>query len=297
MNERLLREIFLSFEPQAVVHLAARTDTDILDLNGDLAEYIHNTAGTHTVLWCINQTKSVKRAIITSSMFVCKPGYMPAHERDFSPFTLYGKSKMLAEEMTHEADLICSWTIIRPQTLWGPWSLRYTKGFLNILKRGLYVHPDARNVKRAYGYVGNVIWQIMRILEAPEQQINKRTLYVGDTPVNLMDWANQVSLEMTDKPVRVVPALFVRSAAWMGDLLKMVNVGFPMTSTRYKSMVQDYLTPIHITHELLGSPPVPIDEGIREFVKWNDHFVKGTKIQRNRGTPPAHIRMQRSYTR
>ena len=267
-SERLL-ETFATYQPTHVVHLAARTDTDIYELDGDLNEYVQNTTGTQHVLSAIRATPSVQRAIITSSMFVCEAGYLPQHDQDYRPFTLYGVSKKLTEEYTRAANLDCVWTIIRPQTIWGPWSLRYRDTMFPVMEKGLYFHPRKENVRRAYGYVGNVVWQIQQILQAPEAAVNEQVFYVGDRPIDLRQWVEQISRELTGKPVRLLPTPLVKGIALTGDLLKRANVSFPLTSTRFDSMTQDYLAPIEKTYEMLGSPPYSTEAGVKEMIAWH----------------------------
>lgn len=67
----------------------------------------------------IKATPSVERVIITSSQFVCGPGYIPKHDEDFAPVTVYGQSKVLTEQLTRQAGLRCVWTIVRPTNIWG----------------------------------------------------------------------------------------------------------------------------------------------------------------------------------
>ncbi len=269
MDVALLNDTFLMYQPTHVVHLAARTDTDIYELDGDLNEYAQNTQGTQHVLDAIRATPSVARAIITSSMFVCEAGYPPSHDQDYQPFTLYGVSKKLTEEYTRAAHLNCSWAIIRPQTIWGPWSLRYRDVMFKVMKKGLYFHPSKKNVRRAYGYVGNVVWQIQQILKAPEATVNEQVFYVGDLPIDLRNWVEQISLELTGKPVRLLPTPLVKGIALTGDLLKRVNVRFPLTSTRFDSMTQNYLAPIEKTYEALGTPPYTTEAGVKEMIAWH----------------------------
>lgn len=268
LNKQELLNVFESFQPTHVLHLAARTDTDIYELDGDLNEYIQNTQGTVNVLDCIKATTTVERAIITSSMFVCEAGYMPKHEQDFQPFTLYGVSKKLTEEYTRQANLNCTWTIIRPQTIWGPWSLRYRDVMFKVMKQGLYFHPSKKNVLRSYGYVGNVVWQIKEMLHAERTKVHEQVFYVGDKAIDLREWVNQISLELTQKPVRIIPTPMVKAIALFGDMMKQIGKRFPLTSTRFNSMTQDYLAPVEKTYETLGTPPYNMEEGIKEFVKW-----------------------------
>jgi nucleoside-diphosphate-sugar epimerase len=267
MDKPALQEIFSSFQPTAVIHMAARTDTDIYDLNGDLSEYIQNTEGAKNVLECIGNTASIKRAIITSSMFVCEAGYLPNDDLDFKPFTLYGVSKMLTENYTREANLNCTWTIVRPTTIWGPWALRYRQMF-NIMSRGLYFHPAKPDVLRSFGYVKNLVWQLQQLLKAPDEKVHRQVFYVGDKPINLLKWVQMVSVAYTGKPVKLMPAAVIKGLGLIGDLLKIVNISFPITSTRYNSMTQDYLTPIEKTDTTLGTPIYTIEEGVKEFTNW-----------------------------
>lgn len=286
MDKATLQEIFFDFEPTAVIHLAARTDTDIYDLDGDLEEYIQNTMGTQHVLECIKNTTSVKTTIITSSMFVCEAGFAPEHDQEYKPFTLYGVSKMLTEQYTREADLSCTWTIIRPQTIWGPHAYRYQEGLFKVIEKGLYVHPDKKDVFRAYGYVGNVVWQILQILKAPDEQVHQQVFYVGDAAVNLYEWVRMISIELTRQEVKVIPATFVKLIALAGDFLNKFKVGFPITTTRFNSMTQDYLTSIDKTYRVLGKPPYSMEEGIKDFIKWykkenkasDNHLNKRIKV-------------------
>ena len=276
MDSEHLHKLFATYQPTHVVHLAARTDTDIYDVAGDLNEYIQNTEGTKNVLDCIKATPTIERVIITSSMFVCKAGYMPQHDQDYSPFTLYGVSKKLTEDYTREADLSCTWTIIRPQTIWGPWSLRYRDVMFKVMNKGLYFHPSKRNVRRAYGYVGNVVWQIQQMLKAPSSIVHQQVFYVGDTPIDLRQWVETVAHELTGKPVRILPTAVVKGIALTGDLLTKGNIRFPLTSTRFNSMTQDYLAPIEKTYDVFGTPPFSMEEGVKEIIAW--HATDEAKI-------------------
>jgi nucleoside-diphosphate-sugar epimerase len=267
MDRPGLQETFSSFQPTAVIHLAARTDTDIYDLNGDLSEYIQNTEGTKNVLECIKNTPSIKQAIITSTMFVCEAGYLPHDDLDYKPFTLYGVSKVLTESYTREANLDCTWTIIRPQTIWGPWALRYRQMF-DIMDKGLYFHPAKPDVLRSFGYVKNLVWQLHQLLKAPAEKVHGQVFYVGDKPINLFNWVQTVSFAYTGKPVKLLPPAAIRSLGLIGDFLKTINIVFPMTSTRYNSMTQNYLTPIEKTYTTLGKPIYTIEEGVKEFTTW-----------------------------
>lgn len=266
LDEKYLIEIFRTLCPTHVVHLAARTDTT----TGDPIEaYPQNTLGTRKVLDAIGLTESVERVIITSTQFVCAPGYEPARIDDYNPHTIYGETKVITEDLTRKSGIRATWTIIRPTTVWGPWCLRYRDGFFRALRRGLYAHPGRQPCVRSYGYVGNVVHQIFRILESPPENVSGATLYVGDIPINLLDWVDGFSRELVGKPVRIAPRPLIRILAIFGDLISSVRrKEFAITSSRYHSMTQDYITDMDTTESLLGPSPFSMSAGIRETVRW-----------------------------
>lgn len=264
-GEAMRREL-AAFAPTHIVHLAARTDTE----ENDLEAYRQNHEGTRVLLSEVLRCPSLKRIIVTSTQFVCEAGYQPKDDLDFKPFTVYGESKRRTEMITREAGLACEWTIIRPTTIWGPWSLRYRDVLFKVMRKGLYFHPGRQRVVRSYGYVGNVVWQIMRMLEAPAERVHGRVLYVGDQPFDLKEWVEEVSRQLVGKRVRYIPSWLVRSLALCGDALKALGLPFPITSGRYRSMTSDYITPMDRTIEALGPAPYSNADGVKAMVQWYD---------------------------
>lgn len=268
MDREATRRLFAEIAPTHVVHLAARTDTDEQQ---DIDAYQQNHEGTRRLLEVVKATPSIERIIVTSTQFVCEAGYQPKDDLDFKPFTLYGETKRLTEMATREAGLACAWTIIRPTTIWGPWSLRYRDVMFKVMRKGLYFHPSKKKVVRSYGYVGNVVWQIERILAAPRERIDGRVFYVGDPPIDLRVWVDAVSRELVHRPVRYIPTWLVKGVALAGDALKAVGLPFPITSGRFRSMTSDYITPMDKTIAALGEAPWTLEAGVKEMVKWYDN--------------------------
>ena len=272
MDRDTLVEVFVSFAPTHVIHLAARTDTNEEE---DIAGYLQNTEGTRNVLAAISACPTIERAVITSSQFVCEAGYQPKHDQDYKPFTLYGETKKLTEQYTHEARLACAWSIIRPTTIWGPWSLRYRDVMFKVMKKGLYFHPTKRRVIRSYGYVGNVVWQIDRLFKIKTEEMDRKVFYVGDIPFDLIEWVECVSRHLTAKNVRRLPTFLVHIIALIGDALTAIGLPSPITTGRFKSMTQDYITPMEETIRTLGEAPYSVEEGVRRMIDWyNDGSEK-----------------------
>lgn len=280
MNEKEVNDFFKSFQPDTVIHLAARTDTDP---NNVLSDYELNIGGSQNILGAVKKFTEVKRLIITSTQFVNQYQGLPKNDEDFAPHTVYGESKVLMEKMTRNSELKCIWTIIRPTNIWGPWHLRYPHEFWKVLSKGLYFHPGKKPVIRSYGYVGNVVFQIISILQSPSEKVNGKVFYVGDLPIDVYDWVNGFSQKQIGKNVRVVPRILVRLLALVGDVLSMIKITFPLTSSRYKSMTNSNIAPMEKTIEAFGTPPYTLDQGIDETVEWmklyHPELIKKKQLQ------------------
>jgi nucleoside-diphosphate-sugar epimerase len=267
LDAKSIGAAFADFEPNVVIHLAAVTDCDP---QSDLAHYAPNVAGTEHVLDAVRGTPRVDRLIVTSSQFVCRPGYAPKADDDYSPHTVYGESKVLTERATRAADLSCAWSIIRPTNIWGPWLLRHLP-FYRLMRRGLYVHP-ASDCIRTWGYVGTVVDQIFRLLTLPADVVTGKTVYVGDPPRRLTEIANEFSRGLRGREVRQAPQWLLRNGARLGDCLSRIGLPSPLTTARYRSMTEDYIVDMEPTYELLGRPAFSNADGVRAVGEWLDAY-------------------------
>ena len=265
LDKKAVLGIFAQFQPNYVIHLAARTDTDP---NSKLEDYLSNTDGTKNVLEAIGGCTSIQRVIIASTQFVHQRSGIPKNDEDFAPHTIYGESKVITEKLTRQANLHCCWTIIRPTNIWGPRHPRYINEFWRILKLGRYVHPGKQPVIRSYGFVGNVVDQIIQILLKEPGKVNGQVLYVGEDAINLYDWVNGFSLALRGRKVLTVPRFFVKCLALVGDVLSILKLKFPITSSRYKSMTEHNPVPMEKTFNILGKPKYSLQQGIDETADW-----------------------------
>jgi nucleoside-diphosphate-sugar epimerase len=268
LDARILEEKFKSFMPTAVVHLAAETNTDP---DKTMEDYRVNTEGSLNVIQAIRSINSVERIVFTSTQFVNQSAKGPQHDEDFDPHTIYGESKIIMEKHLRSADLNAVWTVIRPTNIWGPWHLRYPFEFWKILAENKYFHPGRQKVMRSYGYVGNVVHQIVSILEMPKTKINRKIYYVGDRPIDLYSWVNGFSIAQTGNQVKVLPRFFIFLLAITGDLLRLFKIKFPITLSRYRSMTTDNPAFMDKTFDELGEPKYSLQEGINETVQWLKH--------------------------
>ena len=267
MDAGALRDSLVKFEPDWVIHMAARVDC--VETTTVEESYQVNTVGTSNLLEAVKACSSIQRLIVTSTQFVCGPGRQPENDEDYFPHTVYGQSKVQTEKRTRAAGLTCPWILIRPTNIWGPHHTRYAREFWKIAAKGLYFHPNVPAPTRTYGYVGNVVWQIMGLLEAPAEQVDKGVFYVGDQPAPIDRWTFGFCRALRGKNPPRVPYWVLKLMALAGDAISFViRKPFFITSSRLRSMTVDYLSPIDKTEELLGPAPYSLEEGIAETATW-----------------------------
>ena len=264
-EDRTLQE-FERFQPDYVIHLAARTDT----LSDKLEDYEENHIGTKHLLNVIKKTPSIKRALITSTQYVYKSDDtpFPLTDQDYKPHTIYGQSKVLTEQYTNDANLTCEWAIVRPTNIWGPWHMRYPNELWRIIDKGMYYHPVQHKVIRTYGYVKNIVHQIYNITLAAPELVNKKVFYVGDPSIDSYDWLNELSMQLTGKKIKRLPKMIFKGIALGGDVLRMIKIPFPLYSKRFNNMIEDYPAPTEKTVELFGVAESDLSKNVQETVSW-----------------------------
>jgi len=262
--ESLVRH-FQEFRPTHVIHLAARTDTPA---QASVEDYRINYEGTRNVIVAAGDVPEMRRALFTSTQFVIGPHHKPAHMHDYAPHTAYGSSKVLAENLIRDTDPQFVWTITRPTNIWGPWHFRYRREAWRVIERGLYLHPGRQRVTRAYGYVGNIIWQMQKLLVLDSETVHRNTVYLTDRPVDVFEWVNAFSAALRGRSVRRSPRAVLRLLAMVGDVTRWLPFEFPLNTSRYRSMTSDYLVPADDTISLLGEPPFPLSKGVEQTVSW-----------------------------
>ncbi|QRX64895.1 NAD(P)-dependent oxidoreductase [Dysgonomonadaceae bacterium zrk40] len=260
---KLEREV-INFNPNYVLHLAARTD-----LNGkSLNEYKTNTYGTLNLIKSCNTLKQIQRVILTSSMLVCKPGYSPNHPTDYDPSTIYGQSKVEMENIIRREKLNFEWAIVRPTSIWGPGFGVPYRNFFDMVIDKRYFHIGHTACTKTYGYIENIVYQIDSILNAPYENIQSGVFYLGDyDPTNIRTWADEIGTELGIK-IKTIPYSLIKIAALGGDVLKKVGVNFPMTSFRLKNMTTDNVLDLSNTKELAPNLPFTRKEGIKKTLEW-----------------------------
>jgi len=263
-----LTSLIEEWQPDALVHLAARTD---LDETKNISGYDANIRGVANLTAAIQRTPTIARAICASSQLVCRIGYTPRHDQDYCPSTLYGESKVLTERIwkanTHE---LMEWCIVRPTTIWGPRMNPHYLRFFRMIRAGRYYHVGQGPTYKSYGYVGNTVHQLVHLLRAPAAAINRQTFYVADyEPIALEDWAESFRKHLGAPRIRTMPMTFAIPIAKLGDLINALGIArFPFNSFRLRNVRTPYQVDVGPLRAVCGPLPYSMEEGVKETIVW-----------------------------
>ena len=269
-----LKECITSFGPDILIHLAAVTDLD----GKDLAYYSANIEGTANIIEIASAIPTLQRVIYTSSMYVCRPGFIPSDYNTYTPHTVYGESKVQMEHLVRKIkDVSYKWCIIRPTSIWGPWfNVPYIDFFKTVYKKRFFSFSKA--CTKTYGYIDNTVFQIMGLLKAEESLMHQQAFYLGDMPaIQIAEWGNEISVEMKLGKIMNLPFFALKSAAFLGDALGLLGIRFPLTSFRLSNMTTNNVLPLEDIYNVTGKPPISRIDGVRKTLQWLSQY-KGYKF-------------------
>lgn len=266
MDAPALADAVRTFKPDLVVHLAARCD-----LRGTaLEDYDANITGVRNMINAVRAAPSVERVIFTSSRYVHGNEVQPLHDDDYSPFTMYGASKVEGERIVRASGLDVPWLIVRPTSIWGPWFDVPYRSFFDAVRRGMYVHPRGEQLYKSFGYVGNVVHQITGMAVSPVDSVNRKTFYLADyEPVEVRSLAETIRAQFSAPAVRDMPLAVMRCMARIGDACQ--KAGWqnpPLTSFRLNNLRSRMVYDISGTREVVGLLPSNTEQGVERTVSW-----------------------------
>ncbi len=266
LNSDYLADQVKRFGPTEVIHLAARCDL----AGKTVADYPANTDGVRNMIAAVKQAPSVRRATFASSRYVHCNEVQPQRDDEYSPFTMYGASKAEGERIVRASGLDIPWVIVRPTSIWGPWFDIPYRGFFDAVRKGLYIHPKGERIYKSYGFVGNVVHELVNLQTVSEEKINKRTLYLADyEPVEISGMAERIRTEFGAPPVRTAPLQVMKAMAKVGDVCK--SLGWynpPLTSFRLSNLRTQMVYNISSTADVVGPLPYSSEQGVQLTVKW-----------------------------
>lgn len=262
----------VKFDPTHIWHLAAKTGMDV----DDMGFFSANTDGVKNLIACASNAPRLKRILFTSSLLVCRNGYIPVNDTDYCPPNLYGRSKMIGEQLVRSSDLKGNWAIVRPTSIWGPWFELAYETFFRMVDKGLYVHPSRTPIVKPLSYVGNTVYMMSRILFSESSQVSGQTYYLADYPENsIQDWADSIQHNLGARKIPNLPLPLMRAMATTGDFLK--RMGWknpPLTSFRLNNMLTGAHYPTEKIQGIAGSLPYSMPEGVRLTLQWMSEMGK-----------------------
>ena len=196
---------------------------------------------------------------------------MPSTDTEYDPPNLYGESKVIGEKLVRESRMKCSWVIVRPTSIWGPWFEHSYRTFFQVVDRGLFVLPGAQKIVKPLSFVGNTVHMMQHLLLHPDGQVDGQPYYLGDYPEHsIQEWADLISKTLgRQRKIPVVPISILWGLASIGDLLKRMGWSDPpLTKFRLKNMLTGAHYPIEKTQKIVGELPYSLNDGVLKTLDW-----------------------------
>lgn len=250
-----LKEIIIDFSPVFIIHLAGRTD----ETGKDLKDYRVNIDGVKNLLEIAKCCSTLKKIVFMSSVMA---------NVDVQPKSLYGLSKAEGEKKIIAEPPMCDWAIIRPVAIWGPGFKGTLYSFFERVRRGSYFKIDKVVGKKTFGYVGNIVYEIDRILNTDTRGYSDKVFYIGDyESYTVNDWADEIA-SVTGQRLMRLPYWVAKSVAMVGDIMKLLGIGIPLTSRRLSNMMSDNIVNLEKTKEIAPDLPFTRLDGTKETIEW-----------------------------
>jgi len=267
------------FQPTHILHLAADLGMDHNNLDN-----LHcNIKGIDNLIESVNNVDSILRIVFTSSLLVCKNGYIPENDTDYCPPNYYGKSKVIGEKKVRSADLDCEWVIVRPTSIWGPHFDYSYKTFFKMIDKNRYMHIGKDEFQKPASFVGNTVHMFIKILLENDPEINKKTYYLADYPwYSTREWANTIQKTLSSKSIKTAPLWLLRIIAIAGNLIKIIfKFDPPLTSFRLNNMLTGGTYPVGNTTKVAGELPYDLNESVYLTTKWmyENNMIKHKPIK------------------
>lgn len=264
-KDELLKAV-QGFNPTHILHLAAMTGMDI----DNLQYFSANTDGVRNLIESTFAAPNLRKTLFTSSLLVCRNGYLPKNDSDYCPPNLYGESKVIGEQLVRSSTINGKWAIVRPTSVWGPWFEHSYLTFFKMVDRGLYLHPGKAAIFKPLSFVGNTVYMMSKLLFSDLDSSHQETFYLADYPEHsIQEWGDMIQRNLGARRVPTVPITILKVVAGIGDLCK--KFGWrdpPLTSFRLENMLMGGHYPIEKIQKIAGSLPFSMEEGVRRTIQW-----------------------------
>jgi nucleoside-diphosphate-sugar epimerase len=264
--------LVLSFKPDVIINLAARTDLD----GCEITDYNVNTVGVENLCKIALNCNTLKKILFASSMLVGEVGGDLNSISDFSAKTVYGHSKVEGELIVRKYESsLPVFIIFRPTSIWGPWFREPYRNFFDVVLLGRFFSTSRAYGKKTYGFIDNAVHQIESLM-LTSKNLSKVNVYLGDSkPYDISSWAELIAKHSRSKSISmVVPYFFIMCLAKLGDIFKLVNINFPMSSFRLQNMMTKNIIDCSIVTTLNIYNEIDIEDGVINTLKWMNKYYE-----------------------
>ncbi len=202
---------------------------------------IHNAASTRAMNWkqfkkanieltekilnICNSTKSLKQFIFISSQAAAGPAQDEKHPKIESnrcfPVTMYGKSKLLAENLIKKK-AEKSWTIIRPVSVFGPGDKDFLHYF-KLIKKHLALHIGFKEKYMNLIYIDDLMEMISKTV-GNKKAYNQIFFASDGNKYTLKKFIESLSSALNTYSITIsIPEFILYSIALTGDIFSIFN--------------------------------------------------------------------------
>ena len=267
LDPETLESAIRKIKPNKIIVLAARTDIS----SDRVMSYRENIIGTLNILRSLKGCQELKSVLWTSTQLVNHLGNDSRCELQMSPPNSYGESKAICELMALSSATNSSvkTIIVRPTTVWGMNCSPHYLNWFKMIKRNIYFHSGGKDYKKSFGFVKNIAFQYLKLLEAPKQKVSGKIFYLADyEPIGIKEFANLFSGAFNVPKPHVMPKMLCNLIALIGDLLNKFGLPFPYNSFRLKNITTEYVVDMSQTKEICGDVPYSVEQGVELTAKW-----------------------------
>lgn len=236
--------------------------------------YKINTLGTKNIIEvCAEVNPDIKKFIFVSSIAASGPSYQKIFKKETDecrPVSLYGKSKLYAEQIVTEFEYKIPIVIVRPANILG---IRQKELFsvLKLVKKRIIPMLGNRDLQTSICFVQDLVTAL--ILVAENDQACGETYFVSDNKA--YSWFEM--LTCIAKILKVYPIVLripypvMLSIAWISENLSKVINRKPLISIEHISSARKHYylyTSEKIQNEHDFHPMINFTDGINEIVNW-----------------------------
>jgi nucleoside-diphosphate-sugar epimerase len=260
--------IDLPFQPDAVVHLAARSSPW-----GKRQDYHRQniTATRNVVEFCTKRAVPHLIYISTSAVLYRNEHQFRMDENTPAPAVTineYARTKYAGEKLVE--NYVGAWSILRPRAVFGPGDTVVFPRILRAAQRGRLPLIESDSIVQGdLIYIDTLVEYIARAIERKTTGLHHLT---NNQPVPILSFLGDVfsQLDLPSPTRRVSAKQAMRLAGLIEALYRVIPVLGEPPITRFGVSVFAYSKTFNVTKALrdLGPPLVSVGEGVARFVEW-----------------------------